>query len=706
MYNFFISGKIRSVAAVFLIIFFTRFISFEPSKGQDFTLNQILSVPYSYNLVSDPYEDRIAWVENRKGIRNIWIAFTPDFKPVQITDYFEDDGQVINQLHFSPDGKFLVFVRGGSPNKQGEIPNPTSDPKGAEQAIYKIYLEGGSAEKLAIGNDPVISTDGQLLVFHMDNQLYQIPLKPDEDVEISPKLFFHARGYNRSISFSKDGNRVLFTSYRGDHSFIGIYDVNEEKINWIAPGIDRDMFPVWSPDEKQIAYIRFPGTQKGELNNLTAGIPFSIHITDTETGASNMIWKSPGKDGGFAQTYPAHPLRWTKNNHLIFYSEHQGWMHIYFISPEGENLTDLTPGNCEAEHSTVTSDGQFLYFSSNSADMDRRHIWKVSTNGGQPQQLTLGEGIETDPVVLANDQLLAYRSGTFNRPQGISIIKTNGKGNKNLFSPLPEGFQANNLVKPQPVKFISSDGLEIRAQLFLPKAAYPGDKRPAVIFMHGGPIRQMLLGWHYRGYYANTYAMNQFLANQGYVVLSVNYRCGIGYGKDFRQAENQGPRGASEYKDIIAAGKYLCTRPEINPNKIGLYGGSYGGYLTALGLARNSDLFAAGVDLHGVHDWSWRATDFSPGGGWGLTPNLFDKAYLSSPVADLSFWSSPVLFIHGDDDRNVMFSQTTDLVQRLRKRDVHTEVLIFPDEVHSFLRHESWLRAFRATADFFNRFLK
>jgi dipeptidyl aminopeptidase/acylaminoacyl peptidase len=171
-------------------------------------------------------------------------------------------------------------------------------------------------------------------------------------------------------------------------------------------------------------------------------------------------------------------------------------------------------------------------------------------------------------------------------------------------------------------------------------------------------------------------------------------------------AENQGPRGSSEYRDIIAAGKYLQSLPYVDAGKIGLWGGSYGGLLTAMGLAKNSDLFAAGVDLHGVHDWSWRGRDFGNGGYWGIDESLYPLAHKSSPVADLMYWSSPVLFIHGDDDRNVMFGQTVDLVQRLRELGVHNEVLVFPDEVHSFLLYRNWLRAYQATEDFFNRFLK
>ena len=150
---------------------------------------------------------------------------------------------------------------------------------------------------------------------------------------------------------------------------------------------------------------------------------------------------------------------------------------------------------------------------------------------------------------------------------------------------IPEDFPLDKLVEPRQVIFQAPDGLEIHGQLFIPKGAKAGDGRPAAIFMHGGPIRQMMLGFHMRGYYHNCYSMNQYLASKGYVVLSVNFRSGIGYGRAFRTAPHQGPRGASEYQDIVAGARYLQKRPEVDPERIGLWGGSYGGYLTALGLA-------------------------------------------------------------------------------------------------------------------------
>ncbi|MCG8604593.1 prolyl oligopeptidase family serine peptidase [bacterium] len=694
---------LASLACLWLLVYPSQMLS------QSFTLDDILSAPYTSDLTAAANVDRLAWVANERGVRNIWTAAAPQFKAQKLTGYDADDGQTIGSLRLTPVGKILVYVRGGSANRAGEHTNPMSDPDGAEQAIWAIGTDGGHPWKIAVGSGPVLSPSGETLLFSRGGQLYEVAVQADtadNSVRGGAKQLFKARGRNGGARWAADGKRVAFVSARGDHSFIGIYDRDQRKITWMAPCVDRDSEPVWSPDGKRVAYIRSPGLKKHELRNITGGHPFAIWVAHAASGEAKKIWRSPADDGGFAQYYPAEPMRWVSGDRLLFHSEHDGWMHLYSISAKGGPLTDLTPGHSEVEHSAVSAAS--LFYSTNHGDIDRRHIWRALSTGGAAKQLTSGTGLETDPVALASGRFVAYRGATTHHPPAIMLHAMQGGAVRQIFpEKWPDSFPQKAQVAPQQVVFKASDGLPIHGQLFLPKDARSRDQRPAVIFMHGGPIRQMLLGWHYRGYYANAYAMNQYLANQGYVVLSVNFRSGIGYGRAFRRAENQGPRGASEYRDIIAAGRYLQQRPEVDPARVGLWGGSYGGYLTAMGLARDSDLFRAGVDLHGVHDWAFRGTDFFLGGGWGLQGDeLLDLAYKSSPVADLTYWSSPVLFVHGDDDRNVLFQQTTDLVQRLRERNVHVETLIFPDEVHGFLRHESWLRTFRATANFFDRFLK
>jgi dipeptidyl-peptidase 4 len=212
------------------------------------------------------------------------------------------------------------------------------------------------------------------------------------------------------------------------------------------------------------------------------------------------------------------------------------------------------------------------------------------------------------------------------------------------------------------------------------------------VFVHGGPVRQMLLGYHYRYVYHMFYAVNEYLANRGYVVLSINYRSGVGYGRSFRQAPNTESRGNSEYQDVVAGAKYLQSRPDVDPKRIGIYGLSYGGLLTAQALARNSDIFAAGVDYAGVHLY-----------GSSLDPTT--TSYSSSAISQIDRWKSPVLIIQGDDDRNVAFAQTVGLVSLLRQRDVYHELVVFPDDVHDSLLHSRWLYLLGRMDTFLQKFL-
>jgi dipeptidyl aminopeptidase/acylaminoacyl peptidase len=259
------------------------------------------------------------------------------------------------------------------------------------------------------------------------------------------------------------------------------------------------------------------------------------------------------------------------------------------------------------------------------------------------------------------------------------------------------------------VTFRSTDSLEIHAHLYLPAGYDPARRYPAVAYFHGGPRSQQVLGYNYIqiDYYQKHYALNQYLANQGYIVLSVNYRGGTGYGLNYREAIGFGANGGSESQDVIGAGQYLRSRPDVDGGRIGVWGGSYGGYMTAMGLARGSDIFAAGVDVHGVHSFDARV-QFSPYSSLSAAEReqVRVTARMSSPIGNVDTWRSPVLLIHGDDDRNVPFAQTVVLSSALRSRGVHVEHLVVPNEEHSFLRHSSWLRAFEGAAEFLDRMLK
>lgn len=665
-------------------------------QSQTFTIEEILSAPFASDLVAAQEANRLAWVFNHEGRQNIWVASGPEYRARQLTTYELDDGLPLSTVAMSPDGEILVYTY-GSPF------NPTSHPQGVRQYLRAIRFSGKESWTIAEGSNPVISPDGRTVLFTHQGRIFSAPV----DGSAEPEELFRARGSNHSFQWSPDGTRILFVSSRQTHSFVGIYHIEENRIQWIAPDVYRDVNPVWSIDGNRVAFIRTPPGKHQELPPWRrADLPFSIIVAEVATGECQTVWQTD-TGGGFAQTYPDQPLHWVADNRLIVYSEHTGWMHIYSISIDDNTVIPLTVGDYEVEHLTVTPDRRTVVFTSNKDDIDRRHIWSVPITGGTPRLLTPGEGIEWSPVVTSDGRHIAFFQATSRRPGQPAIIPLEG-GVPRLIAreSIPDRFPLDAQVDPSEIILTAADGMTVHAQLFLPHNLREGERAPAIIYMHGGPIRQMYLGWHDRAYYHYNYAFNQYLANRGFIVLSVNFRSGIGYGADFRTAANQGPRGASEYQDILAAAAFLRERPDVDADRIGLWGGSYGGYLTALGLARNSDLFAAGVDLHGVHDWALRGVRRN-GGGWAIfTEEDMELAYQSSPVADIDQWTSPVLFIHGDDDRSVDFIQTTDLVRRLMDiGKAHVETLVFPDEVHSFLLHSNWVKTFEVSADFFHRFL-
>ena len=670
-----------------------------------FTIDQVLSAPFPTELTADPQGNKIAWVFDAKGVRNIWVADAPDFKARQVTAYTNDDGQEITELAWSPDGSTIAFTRGGGANGRGEYPNPTSDPAGVTQAVYVIAVGGGSARLVGNGNQPAISPDGKTIAFVSHGQVWSAPL----DGTKAAQQLIKARGTAEDLRWSPDSSALAFTSARGDHAFIAVYDVAARKLQFLDPSVDRDGNAVWSPDGSRIAFRRIPAAREfyDHPARPSAADPWSIRVAGVKTGVCREIFKAdPGAGSAPHDMVADNQLLWGDQERIVFPWEHDGWLHLYSVEPSvGSTPTLLTPGDFEIERAALSPDRKSVIFSSNQGDIDRRHLWRVPVAEAKPEALTRGEGIEYAGALMNDNATVALLRSDAKVPARPAV--RTGDGNVRDIAPetLPPDFPAASLTVPQAVTITSADGVQVHGQLLLPAGYDKSKKYPAVIFFHGGSRRQMLLGWHYMFYYHQAYGFDQYLASKGYLVLAVNYRSGIGYGLDFREARNYGPNGASEYNDVIGAGLFLKAREDVDGARIGLWGGSYGGYLTALGLARASDLFAAGVDLHGVHDWNLEIRNSWPAYEPEKQPETARIALQSSPMAYIDTWRSPVLLIQGDDDRNVVFSQTVMLAEALRKQKVHFEQLVFPDEVHDFLVHAHWVQAYQAADAFLAKYL-
>ncbi len=700
--------RLAAIAFLKLIVCF-GLVGEAYSADGSFSIRQVMSAPFASELIAAPTGGRVAWMLNEQGRRNIWVASEPDWKGHKVTAFNQDDGQDIADLAWATDGSYLLFAHGGDFETGGDNPDPELSPEKPEQAIWYVAMDGSAPKKLTEGHAPAVSPKGDQIAFLRAGQIWM--MKPSgQDV----RNVVTQKGEQSDLRWSPDGSMLAFVSERRDHSFIGIYTPAGKSLRYLDASVDRDQYPVWSPDGARIAYVRIPATARAAFFSARReGQPWSIRVTDLKAGAAREVFHAKQGPGSLFHGIEAdHQIFWAADNKLIFPWEQTGWCHLYQMAVSGGTPVELTPGEGEAEHVAISHDGQRIYYSTNITDTDRRHIWSVNTSGNEkPEPITKGEGIEVTPAPAADGSALAFLGASYNESEQAMVRTAKGELKPLAPEATPADFPAAQLVKPQPVMITAADGMAIHGQIFLPPKDNDGVRHPALVFFHGGSRRQMLLGFHYMDYYSNAYSLNQYFANQGYVVLSVNYRSGIGYGLNFREAIHYGSRGASEFNDVIGAGLYLKSRPDVDPKRIGVWGGSYGGYLTALALARASDLFAAGVDFHGVHDWSTlREGPFSSPGG---DPNDIRErqeaariAFESSPMASVDTWRSPVLLIHGDDDRNVPFSQTVTLVEALRKRNVPFEELIIPNEIHGFLMHRHWVEAYQASADFFARKLR
>lgn len=669
--------------------------------GLAFSLQQVLSFPVPMELTSSPDGGSVAYVLNERGIRSIWLAKSPAYVPVELWHSGSDDGQEITHLQIAKGDGYVVYVRGGAHDAnwpQRPWPDPDSSTKEQGMSVLSLATTAGAApNSLGAGDAPAISPDGTRVAFvhDPDQAIWSAPI---DGSKAAARLFFD-KGKDGDLAWSPDGRALAFTSDRDDHSFVGVYRDAATAIAYLAPSTARDFSPQWSPDSSRVAFVRIDGDGGPPQNPLRQyPMPWSILVADASTGTGRTVWHS---GAGLRDSLPGingPQLHWTAGNQLLFVSEQSNWPHLYLVSASGGAARTVTPGALMVEDAALSPDLRTVYYSANSGvtagDDDRRHIFRVSVAGGRPVAVTSGNASEWWPAPTATG--VAYVRAGAREPMTIAL-----NGRTLNADRIPQDFPTAALVVPREVTFRASDGLLIHGAIF----DQPGGpaKKPAVIFVHGGPPRQMLLTWHYMDYYAYAYGTNQYLASRGFVVLSVNYRLGIGYGHDFQYPAHAGPAGAAEYRDVLAAAKYLTNDSRVDARRIGIWGGSYGGYLTALALARNSNLFKAGVDWHGVHDWSMFPQWFSSQSERYQTidrKSFLKTAWLSSPDAYVSTWRSPVLLIQGDDDRNVPFHQTVDLVERLKLARVPFEQMIIPNDVHGFLRWQSWLRADQATADF------
>lgn len=709
-----------------------------------FTIEQVMSAPFSYGLVGASQAERVAWMQAERGMRNVYTAAAPDWTPVRLTAENGDDALDLTGLEISDDGSVVVFIRGHSQNFKGQIGNQASDPNGGHREVWAATTSGKRPAWRVVelkpesagrgrgggggrfGGSRMLSPDGKWVLYVHDGEVYRAAVDPGNadprSVDDAPPLFT-TLGENSEATWSPDGRRIAFVTARYDqrqyfptqgavptHSFVAVYDMDGRQITYLAPSVDRDSNPVWSADGKQIAFLRRPGLPFSHFataplksinkedvfkgfteGQLDGGYKLAVLVADVATGQAREIWHPKSDDA----IQPGQQIRWEADR-IVFPAVQNTWTRWWSIpmnDPTAEP-TLLTPGEGQVHQTEVSPDGRTLYFTSNVGDQDRKHLWKVPVAGGTPQQMTRGEGVETALVVPGAGQTVALLQATPRQAESPAIIPAAGGTVRVIGTRPPADWPVAKHVTPQAVEVKAADGIVAHIILFLPPDLKPGEKRPALLYNHGNGGR-LVLGYADQsdGYYHLNYALINYFVNKGYIVAASNYRGdGALYTPEYNEQKDYGANGVSEYRDVIAAGLYLKSRPDVDPDKIGVWGLSYGGWLTGEALSRNSDVFKAGAIFAGVQ---MRSTSFDP-------ENL---AYQSSPAFNIAKWTSPTMFLHGDDDRNVEFSQTVGAVQALRARGTPVKTVVFPDETHYFMRWSHMATAFHQLDAWFDDML-
>ena len=639
------------------------------------TLADVLDVIYLSKWEWSPDSSQLAYLAKRDGRTDLWLVGLsgPTSRLTQADD-------AVSDFCWHPGGRHLTFIQ--------------------DDDLWQCRLEpaGPRITRLAAthrpSSQPAWSPDGEVLAYlrdgvlwlqHVSGQLETIQWPGHAVQEYSSQAF----------RWAPDGEHIAFSFLDGEKRWQTGVVARTGQCIWRARDAEVPVKPQWVDDRTLVFEVIRQYNLVRDYYRLDLISQQVEHLHRDESTPEGPLF--------FSSVHPS-----PDGESLLYVLETEGWAHLYLQSVQGGPLQPLTSGDHEdagdAQDKPVwMPDSRRVLFSSNRAGQVERQLFMVDTQSQRMQQLTAFSGTNLGAKVSPDGKHIAFLHCDPQRCADLWVLEDSSSTPRQLTDSLPAAWHVKAVSVPEEVHFTSAGQLDICGMLIKPVDFDESQKYPALVWLHGGPIRQMRYGWHQLYPYALFYAYHQYLAHRGYVSLHVNFRGGIGYGRSFRHGLNR-KIGVDDVADVINAGRFLKSLPYVDPARVGVWGLSYGGWLTLHALTQYPDEFSMGINIAGLwdiaqaHEWALRRRGMYGeqlthylGGEPDVSPELH---YQASPCHFAENLKVPLYNFHGTADVNVDIGQMDRIVQDCMRMGKDFEAYYYPGEVHMFNERSSWEDAF------------
>ena len=646
------------------------------------TLDDVLAITYAAAHAWAPDSRRIGYIHDDGGRFSLRVV---DAETGTISEVSEGDAAVTS-FSWAPDGS-LAFIQAGrvmiaAPGERPRVAYDTTEPATAVQW----------------------SPAGHLLAFSSGGRLWMLDMTAAALREARLPGQVAALDHQPALGWSPDGSLIAATFVENGWWDLAVADATGAVV-WRSRTENLEGPFVWLRSD----YLMFarPSVQ------YTAR---EWHGLDVRTGAQRLLYQEDEPEGlGASFAAQPHP----DGRRVVLVLRHEGWWHLYVVDTATGDLRGLTGGSGEdVGHAydvpRISPDGREVVFSTNRLNLGMRHLFSVDLETGALRPVVGEAGTSVEAEWSPDGTRIAFKHSTTRHAPELWVIGRDGYGLRRLTRSMPEAVDTARLPTPHAVKTPGALDWEIPGYLLTPPGMAPGQRYPALVYIHGGGMRQMREGFPPLKAYAFFYAVSLWLAERGVVSLLVNYRGGIGYGKKFEQG-NSGGLATLECEDCVRAGAWLKAQPFVDSTRVGAWGLSYGGWLTLAALVRSPQTFALGINIAGIWDFdrwmAWAKGAFRPAYDYFLgrargtreqSPRVWDDA---SPRRLVAQMRAPLVNFHGTRDEAVPFEQLDLIVKDCLRHGKTFETHYYPDETHLFTHREAWSDALRKVEAALQRFL-